>query len=949
MGISFKNANSDQLQAIKHINGPLLIIAGPGTGKTYTLINRALNLIINKKVDPSKILFVTFTEKASRELITRLANELDKNNISFNPAEMYIGTFHSICLRILKENVAFTSLKKNFSLYDQFDQQYFIYQHFNDFKNIDNFDLYIGNGSYWDKCERILNYINRFTEELIDYNDLLNSNNGSYVFFGKLMRKYDELRIKYNFLDFSSVQVETYKLLNNSEEIRNRLIETIEYVMVDEYQDTNHIQEKLTFLFGSKNNNICVVGDDDQAIYRFRGATVRNILEFPGHFKDCKKVELTKNYRSNKDIVNFYNDWMEETTGREFKFDWDIYRYNKRIISAKNSTTSEPSVIKLITKEEDYINKKTLLLIKEMFESNKVTNLNQIAFLFRSVKSDSVRKLAEFLEKNGIPVYSPRSNMFFERNEIKLIIGLLLLMFPFYKNSMDKLSNGFDNPMYSYYKSTIEYTKSVLSDEKHKDLYLWLKYRIADMMSGQEELDYSYSGVIYQMLSHQPFQDIMNIDLSKGVNDTRAVRNIGIFIKLIVKFEMINGITIIKKKNIEKIVSRFFNTYLRFLSDGGITEYEDETDYAPSGCVSFMTIHQSKGLEFPIVIVGSQSSTPRKQYNEEVEMIIESYSGRGIFEKLDDIKYFDFWRMFYVAYSRAQSLLILQCDASKVNEPSKYFERLYDILPDHTDFTKFKFETVKGTKLKKSYSFTSDINVYLTCPTQYKFFKELGFEPVKVVNTLFGSLVHETIEDIHKAVLRNEIETINEENIQKWLEINYRTISQAQNSYLSKRLLDASFEHVKRYVEKNSENWNIIKNAEMPISFTENNYIITGKVDLVVNSKGDYQILDFKTEKKPDVNRDKERMERVRQQLEIYAYLFEKRYGIKITSMKAYYTSEKDGVPYITFKKDKKKISDTIKTFDEVVEKIEKKDFKGQCSDLKVCKNCDLRHYCKRG
>ena len=129
-----------------------------------------------------------------------------------------------------------------------------------------------------------MNYLNRFTEELIDYNDLLKSKNQTYLFFGRLMEKYEELRLKQNFIDFSSIQVETYKLLINNESIRNELLSSIDYVMVDEYQDTNHIQEKLTFLFGSRNNNICVVGDDDQAIYRFRGATVRNILEFPNHF-----------------------------------------------------------------------------------------------------------------------------------------------------------------------------------------------------------------------------------------------------------------------------------------------------------------------------------------------------------------------------------------------------------------------------------------------------------------------------------------------------------------------------------------------------------------------------------------------------------------------------------------------------------------------------------------
>jgi len=148
MRLKFNKANDGQLEAIHSTEGPLLIIAGPGTGKTFTLINRALNLIVNKNVAASKIFFATFTEKAAHELITRLSNALNENNIEFNPNEMYLGTFHSICLKILKENIAYTNLKKNFNLKDQFDQQYFIYQHFNDFKVIDGFDTYVSAGSY---------------------------------------------------------------------------------------------------------------------------------------------------------------------------------------------------------------------------------------------------------------------------------------------------------------------------------------------------------------------------------------------------------------------------------------------------------------------------------------------------------------------------------------------------------------------------------------------------------------------------------------------------------------------------------------------------------------------------------------------------------------------------------------------------------------------------------
>ena len=134
----------------------------------------------------------------------------------------------------------------------------------------------------------------------------------------------------------------------------------------------------------------------------------------------------------------------------------------------------------------------------------------------------------------------------------------------------------------------------------------------------------------------------------------------------------------------------------------------------------------------------------------------------------------------------------------------------------------------------------------------------------------------------------------------------------------------------------------------MPISLSHKRYIITGKVDLVTNKKGQYELLDFKTEKKPKINVETDKVDRVRRQLEVYAYLIEKRYGIKISGMKVYYTSEKDGNPFLSFKRDEKHITETIDTFDHVVRKIEKRDFRGQCSDMRLCKNCDLRFYCGR-
>lgn len=229
--------------------------------------------------------------------------------------------------------------------------------------------------------------------------------------------------------------------------------------MIDEYQDTNYIQEQIVFLLGAKHHNICVVGDDDQGLYRFRGATIRNILEFPHKFENegCKIIPLVVNYRSNSDIVDFYNEWISTTSGHKFKFSWDIYRYQKKIEPHVKSDIQSPAVVKLFSKDdEDEWHEKILGFIKELKESGKLTDYNQLAFLFSSVKHQRVTALANFLERNGINVYSPRSDMFFKRDEIKLALGCLMLMFPKYVMKLEKQEFDFlQVEHYRYYRECI--------------------------------------------------------------------------------------------------------------------------------------------------------------------------------------------------------------------------------------------------------------------------------------------------------------------------------------------------------------------------------------------------------------------------------------------------------------------------------------------------------------
>lgn len=363
---------------------PVLITAGPGTGKTFTLVQRAIYLIQEKGVRPEEILLATFTEKAAKELITRITNELAARGIVSNINEMYIGTFHSLCLRIIKEHLEFTRLKKNFRTLDAFDQSYTVFQNIYRFRAIKDFDSAVSNQGAWKQAGEICTLVNNLSEELIDPAVLIADADVRIAALGEILKVYQNILSENNLMDFSAIQTEAYWLLTNYPDVLAELRSKIRYIMIDEYQDTNYIQEQLVFLFGGEHKNICVVGDDDQGLYRFRGATIRNILEFPNKFDagECKVIPLVINYRSNSDIVDFYNQWMVTTDGARFRFRWRKFRHDKTIEPHEKSTLHSPAVVKLSSEnDEDEWHEKILAFIQGLVSSGKLTDYNQIAFL----------------------------------------------------------------------------------------------------------------------------------------------------------------------------------------------------------------------------------------------------------------------------------------------------------------------------------------------------------------------------------------------------------------------------------------------------------------------------------------------------------------------------------------------------------------------------------------
>ena len=948
--------NPEQQQAIHITKGPLLIIAGPGSGKTFTLVERIYYLISEEGIQPENLFVSTFTEKAAAELITRISSRLDTDKISVNLNEMYIGTFHSICLRILEENREFTRLKRNFTLMDQFDQQYFIYQRFSQYQELDGIEHIIGNSrtSSWRAAATLMTWVNKVGEEALDPKKLLNADEPEVQVLGRCYQQYQTHLEEENCLDFSTIQVEALRLIEEQEQILDEIRTKIKYFMMDEYQDTNTIQERILFKLAEPDYNLCVVGDDDQGLYRFRGATIRNILEFPQQFpiNACQQVKLTTNYRSHPDIINFYNQWMDT-------FDWTVedksFRFEKTIVpNTEKDFIDMPSVLKVSGKPgSDNWHNEVLVFLRALKDSGALTDWNQVAFLFRSVRNDKVVALAEALEEQGIPVYSPRSNQFFERTEIRLMIGALIFLFPQFEEAR-KWNKDASLKIWEYYDEECfkEFTDELRKPENEL-LWAWCRKRAKTHLHLTKGTDYAFTGLFYELLQFPLFSQYLGNLTRGGAIDSRPARNLAIFSQLLSKFEYLHRVDILLPKYLNKNLQDLFNRFFRFLKEGGIDEYEDASEYAPTGCVSFMTVHQSKGLEFPVVVVGSMEAIPRKQYTELDEMLQERYYSKTPFEPLEQTKHYDFQRLFYTAFSRAQNLLILTCQEKTTGNwqaPSKYLKTAYNqTFPWQNNAFQPKrltLEMVKDVDLKKEYSFTSHITVFEDCARQYKFYRDLGFAPMRRNPILFGTLVHQTIEDIHKAVLRGEEQIVNDDQITNWFNANYTHLSKQERLYLSAGGQKAALEHILRYAHRERGTWDRLRETEVEVSLVKEAYLLKGHVDLIRGEEDTVEIVDFKSEKKPDIFSDREKVNRYRRQLEVYAHIIEGRTGHKISKMHLYYTGEDDGNPYISFNKDSHSIDRTMEVFDDVVERIENKDFEIASRPEGLCRNCDMQSYC---
>ena len=658
--------NNEQVKAVKYFENPLLVLAGAGSGKTRVITYKIAYLIRKIGMDPSNILALTFTNKAAMEMKERVYSLIDGDL-----KNMWIGTFHHVCLRILKRHYDKVNLTRKFVIYDTNDQKKLIKNIFKDFDiDHDNSDIYA-----------VMNGISKAKQNLKSFKQLY-GDKGYGEIFNKVAEEYEKRLFENDAVDFDNMLNLTIKIFNEYEEILNFYRDKFEYVLVDEYQDTNYVQFKLIHQLTKGKNNICVVGDEDQSIYGWRGATIENILNFEENYNNARIIKLEQNYRSTKNILQAANFIIQNNENRKEKLLWTENKKGEKI-----------QLIERIKKEDEV--RSIVRNIKNL--KQKGEDLKEIAIFVRT--NAQTREIEKGLRNNGLPYIVIGSLKYFDRMEVKDILSYL----KFYNNSRDLLSLDriINKPRRGIGKKTKEkifnkidegYSlENIREDNLMKGKILRKIDNLCTIFDNIEDyFDDSLVRGVKEIIDRSRYKNYLE---KKFDNHTERWENI---------VELLNDISEFETKFDDVTLNDYLND-VALIQDIDLLDKSSVKD-----AVNILTIHKAKGLEFDNVFLsGVEDGTlPHKNCLNDPEKIEEER------------------RLFYVAVTRARKKLFLSWAKksysfiynSEINKdisrfmkeiPQEYIERTnsfssgYGINRNKKRYRKNRFRRSKTKNTKK--------------------------------------------------------------------------------------------------------------------------------------------------------------------------------------------------------------------------------------------------------
>ena len=624
--------NAPQKEAAIHKNGPLLIIAGAGAGKTKTVTHRIINLI-KEGISPNKILAVTFTNKAAKEMKERILKEMDKNTKGQDTVP-FISTFHSLGVHIIKENAKELGLTKHFSILDENDTNSLIKDTLK--------ELSLDPKQY--EPRKIKNAISREKGKFKHASDYVTNPNEPFQnLVAQVWSLYEKRKNEENALDFDDLLVKSTKLLKENKELREYYQNKWEFIHIDEYQDTNEVQYILSKLLAEKNKNICVVGDADQNIYSWRGANLKNILNFEKDYPNAKIITLEENYRSTQNILEAANEVIKKN---QFRPDKNLF--------TKNKTGEKISIFEAMdeTEEADFIAGK--ILEKIDYGENEASDF---AVLYRA--NFQSRALEEAMLRHNIS-YQVLGIKFFERKEIKDTLAYLRAALN--PESLSDIKRIINFPVRGIGKATIA---KIFAGEKDK-LPIKTKIKIDNFYKLLEDIktqmhDKKSSEIIKYVIKKTGIETELQDGTEEGLE---RIENIKELATLALKYDELTGEAGIEKLLEDAALASDQDSIL-------INENKENKDRKESlNAVKLMTVHAAKGLEFKSVFIAGleEGLFPYEKQNEAKEDPEEER------------------RLFYVALTRAKEKLYLTYTnyrtifgSRQINSPSEF---LADIPAD---------------------------------------------------------------------------------------------------------------------------------------------------------------------------------------------------------------------------------------------------------------------------
>ena len=395
--------DASQKQVIGHMDGPMLVIAGPGSGKTGSIQLRAVNLLLTGRTNSGELVLCTFGRDSARQLQQRFTSSALACGVAGELSRANITTIHSLCHRLLKPHGALVGLRPGYRVLDAEEQRLLLREE-SDAVFGPDWDTFSGRGRHGGVqiVDEAARYFDRICDELIDPEDLAQSERPFIAALGRCCLRYRRLLLRRNTVDFAHLQVWAHRVMQD-DSVAAAARADVRHLMVDEFQDTSRVQMRILERLAGVNGNILAVGDDDQSIYRFRGASVANLLEFPHRFPGCRVVKLTTNYRSHRDIVAAVGQWMNSAA--RWQPDGRSLRCAKDIIpNAPDSHSDHPAVISVQGQEPADEAAQLAGLLRFLKERGVIAGYGQIALLLHSIKDAVSGPYLDGLERAGVAV-----------------------------------------------------------------------------------------------------------------------------------------------------------------------------------------------------------------------------------------------------------------------------------------------------------------------------------------------------------------------------------------------------------------------------------------------------------------------------------------------------------------------------------------------------------------